>query len=220
MYGEPALKVPALWQRMGEVLRCSLVSPVGVRLETTVSIDHDGVSIRHRLENLTDVDYEEVQSPTCIKLYRPFNDVFLERTYVHHADGLDLLASETPERLRMNAEEWLPVRYVARCAPPAVSPAQRRERLTDRIVRYTKVKLVDVPFIATTSSPPGWIAASHTLATSSLFMNPARTCHHVDPSAALKPRGTALLALKLYVVRGSIDDAWRLVHENHAQGKL
>jgi hypothetical protein len=43
----------------------------------------------------------------------PFNDVFLERTYVHHADGLELLASETPERLRMKAEEWLPLRYVA-----------------------------------------------------------------------------------------------------------
>jgi hypothetical protein len=221
MYSETrALRPTARWEKQGNTLSCSITSPAAVRLKTAVSIDDDGISIQHRLENDADVDYEEVQAPSCIKLYRPFNDVFLERTYVHHSNGLELLASETPERLHRNAEEWLPVRYIVRSAPPAASPEMRVERQPDRIVRYTKLKLADAPFMATTSSPPGWVAASHTMKASSVFTNPARTCHHVDPSAELKPRGAAVLSLKLYLVRGTVEDAWRSVKKNREEGRL
>jgi hypothetical protein len=222
MYPETrdAVRPAARWERRDNTLICSMTSPAGVRLHSAVSLDDDGISIEHRLENTADVDYEEVQAPSCIKLYRPFNDVFLERTYVHHSDGLALLANETPERLHMNAEEWLPVRYIVRCAPPAAPPEMRMQRQPGGIVRYNKLKLADAPFIATTSSPAGWVAASHTFKASSVFTNPARTCHHVDPSAEMKPRGTALLSLKLYLLRGSAEDAWRLVAKNRERGRM
>jgi hypothetical protein len=174
----------------------------------------------HRLINEGDGEYEEVQAPTCIKLYRPFSDVFLEHTHVHHCEGLELLAADTPERLEKNAEEWLPCRYIVRCTPPAISAAQRVERQSDRIVRYHKLRLADAPFIATASSPSGWVAASHTLSATSLFTNPARTCHHVDPSAALARGGTAELALKLYVLRGTVEAAWARVTRNRQKLRL
>ena len=218
MYSETrSLRPPARWTKQDGALICSLTSPAGVRLQTAVSVDDEGISVRHALENDRDVDYEEVQAPSCIKLYRPFADVFLERTYVHHPEGLDLLASETPARLQMNAEEWLPVRYIVRSAPPGVPSGKHKERL-DNILRYNKLRLADAPFMATTSTPGGWVVASHTLEASSIFTNPARTCHHVDPSAVLKPRGEAILSLKVYVVRGTVEDAWRLVRKRRIAG--
>jgi hypothetical protein len=224
MYGaEAALRPPVRWERRAGTLRSSLATPTEVHIETTVMIQEDGLRMIHRLENHGDTDYEQVQAPTCIKLYRPFTDVFLERTYVHHPDGLELLASESPERFRMNAEEWLPVRYVVRCAPPAVTPERRVERPRDerdRVVRRHKLRLADAPFIATASSPPGWVAASHTLETPSIFTNPARTCHHVDPAAPLAPGGAASLALKLYLIKGSAAEAWRLVSRSRARGDV
>jgi hypothetical protein len=220
MYGgDRALRPAVQWQRKGQSLVSLLESPENIRIETTATLQDDGIAITHRLHNRGKVDYQEVQAPTCIKLYAPFNDVFLERTYVHHPEGLELLATETPERLQMNAEEWLPARYIVRCVPPPPSPDQRAQRGADKITRYQKRRLADAPFMATTSSPAGWVAASHTLATSSMFTNPARTCHHVDPSAPLKPGGTAVLSLKLYLLRGTADDAWKVVRRSRKQGR-
>ena len=43
--------------------------------------------------------YDLVWAIVDPRLTSVFHDVRLERTYVHHADSFDLLASETPNRL-------------------------------------------------------------------------------------------------------------------------
>jgi hypothetical protein len=208
------------WSREASQLVYTMSTPSGVQLRGTAKLEADGVSINYRLENHTGIDFEETQAPTCVRLYRPFTDVFLERTYVHHASGLAPIASETPERLRMNAEEWLPCRYIARCAPPAITAAERIEKTPEHITRYTKVQLADIPFLATESAPGGWVAATHTLECSSVFTNPARTCHHTDPSTPLPAQGGGALEMKFYLLRGSLAGAWARVSKNHAERRV
>jgi hypothetical protein len=212
MYTEDAgLTGQVVWSHSGDSLRYSMRTPSGFTLAGTATLQPDGLLLGYELGNPGTTSFAEVQAPTCIKLYRPFTDVFLERTFVHHAADLDLLASETPERLTMNAEEWLPCRYIVRCSSQAVVPAQRVERQADGITRYHKLRLADAPFISTVSSPGGWVAATHALATDSVWTNPARTCHHADSSAALPANSTARLALKFYVMRGGVHEVWRSV---------
>jgi hypothetical protein len=221
MYTEDArLKGQATWHREGDALRYSMRTPSGFTLAGTATLQSDGLLLGYEIGNPEGTAFIQVQAPTCIKLYRPFTDVFLERTFVHHRDGLDLLASESPERLGKNAEEWLPCRYIVRCSLQTVVPAQRVERQADGITRYHKLRPVDVPFIATVSSPAGWAAATHALDTDSVWTNPARTCHHADSSAALQAKSMAKLALKFYLVPGGVDEVWRRVAEARKSGKV
>lgn len=213
------LRTRVTWTRKDRSLEYSVALLHGVRLHGKARLDDDGITVAHEFENGGDARFEQVQAPVCVKLYAPFTDVFLERTYVHHHEGLDLLASETPKRLHMNAEEWLPSRYVARCAPPAVLPEHHIERQPGGIVKYQKLRLADVPFIATSSSPAGWVAATHALDAPSVWTNPARNCHHVDVSSPLPPGGRAALSLKVYLMRGTVDAAWKAALRNRAKGR-
>jgi hypothetical protein len=211
---------PIRWTTKGKALEYA-VSLGPIRLQCRATLHSDGVGLAYALVNATDGGFERVMAATCVKLYRPFTDVFLERTYVHHAGGLDLLASETPARLAMNAEEWLPCRYIARCEGAPLPPDQRlvRERDGTRsLARYTKGRVADAPFLATVAQDGGWVAATHTLHASSVFTNPARTCHHADPIAPLPARGTADLTLRLYLLRGTVAEAWSVVAKSRAAG--
>jgi hypothetical protein len=187
--------------------------PSGVGLNAKATLDADGLGIEYQITNPDNVAFAEVQAPTCLKLYHPFTDVFLERTYAHHADGLDLLASETPERLAKNAEEWLPCRYIVRCDPDAVPPAKRVERQPDGITIYRKLRLPTLPFWLPNPAPKGWVAATHSLSSPDVWTNPARTCHHADSGVSLSAQGRAELSLKLYLLRGGVKGAWSRVGE-------
>jgi hypothetical protein len=215
---EERCKAVPEWSRDGNALCYRMPTPSGATLSARAALDDEGVTIEYTFVNPDNIAYAEAEAPTCIKLYRPFTDVFLERTYVHHADGLDLLASETPGRLDENAEEWLPCRYIARCPNSVVAPPARVERGADGITRYHKLRMTDAPFLATVSDPAGWVAATHSLDSPDVWTNPARTCHHADPEVALGANASARLALKLYVLRGGVRDAWTRVaarHHNH-----
>jgi hypothetical protein len=216
---DPQFRGRGSWTSSGNTLRYALDLPSGARIRGVASLAVDGLTLEYEI-TWNGRTLAEVQAPTCIKLYRPFTDVFLERTYTHHADGLELLASDTPERLSRNAEEWLPCRYLARCEPPSISPQQRVERQPDGVIRYTKLKLADAPFIATESAPAGWVAATHALNCPTVWTNPARTCHHADASSALRPGAPARLGAKLYLVRGTVNDAWAVVRKNRATKTL
>jgi len=208
------------WHREGDALVYSMALPAGITLAGTATLHSDGLLIEYEIGNPGDTAFVETQAPTCIKLYRPFTDVFLERTYVHHADGLDLIASETPERLTKNTEEWLPCRYIVRSSPQTAPPKDRIERQADRVTRYHKFRPADAPFIATGSNPPGWVAATHALSCPAVWTNPARTCHHTDVSAPLPANSKAKLALKLYLFRGTVADAWRRVASQRQANRL
>jgi hypothetical protein len=68
-----------------------------------------------------------IYAVTDPRLTSIFQDVRLERTYVHHTDGFDLLASETPDRLKMPLDQWLPCRYLASLTR---IHSQKNERVT------------------------------------------------------------------------------------------
>ncbi len=92
--------------------------------------------------NNSRVAYDMIYAPTDPRLTSIFHDVRLERTYVHHADGFDLLASETLPRLT------IPLGPVASCSlsrvvhlagPSAANRASRRrdQRITTNPARST-----------------------------------------------------------------------------------
>ena len=174
-----------------------------IKLTAEARLSHDGVSYTYHITNNSTVAYENMQAPTCVKLYSAFSDTLLERTYVHHADGFDLLASETPERLTMGIGEWLPCRYLV----PYTWPINRSrvEKDEDGITRYHKSRKVDRPIIATVSHDQRWVAATYTKETGNLWTNPERTCHHVDPVMKVSPGEKGRLWLKTVIIKGSLD---------------
>jgi hypothetical protein len=146
------------------------------------TLEEDGVRFHFRLKNQSDKTYDLIWAPIDPPLTSVFHDVRLERTYVHHADGFDLLASETPTRLRMPLNEWLPARYLASFTWPI--PSQHVER-RDGITYYNTSRAVDAPFIATLSQDGRWVVASFTRNTGNVWNNPELTCQRGSPSGVV-----------------------------------
>ncbi len=195
-----------LWRRSGQSLEYEKDLPGAVHMLARATLDEDGVRFRFRLRNQSGETYDLIWAPIDPRLTGEFHDPRLERTWVHHADGFDLLASETPARLTMPLAEWFPARYLASFTWPI--PSQRVER-RDSIAYYNKSRAVDAPFIATLSQDRRWVIASFTRDTGNVWSNPELTCQHVDPQAALSPGEETTLETKILVIRGSLDDAFR-----------
>ena len=169
------------------------------------TLEDDGVRFRFDLRNRSGPTYDLIHALIDPRLTADFHDVRLERTYVHHAGGFELLASETPSRLTMPLDRWLPARYLASFTWPVPS------RLVDRrddITYYNKSRAVDAPFIATLSRDRRWVVASFTRTTGNVWSNPELTCQHVEPHAALAPGEEATLGSKILVVRGTLEEAF------------
>jgi hypothetical protein len=171
------------------------------------TLDDDGVRLHLRIRNRSDTPYDLIYAPIDPRLTSEFHDVRLERTYVHHAAGFDLLASETPSRLTMPLDQWLPSRYLASFTWPVPS---QRIAVREGITHYYKSQAVDAPFIATLSRDGRWVVASFTRTTGNVWSNPELTCQHVDPQVALAPGQEAILETKILVVRGSLDEAFKM----------
>lgn len=196
------------WRRSDRALEYEKNLPGPVHLLARATLEEDGVRFHFKLNNKSDKAYDLVLAIVDPRLTSMFHDERLERTYVHHADGFDLLASETPSRLKMPLNEWLPARYLDSFTWPV--PSQRVERRDD-ITYYNKSRVVDAPFIATISQDGGWVVASFTRTTGNVWSNPELTCQHVDPQAALAPGQEAILESKILVVRGgSLKDVFEM----------
>jgi hypothetical protein len=178
-----------------------------ISLVAKAHLEPDGVRYTYSFVNHSAIGYDNLQAVTCVKLYSEFSDTLLERTYVHHSDGFDLLASETPERLTMPLSKWLPCRYLVSYTWPI--PEKKVEKRDDGIIYYNKSRRVDQPFIATISHDKKWIAATWTKETGNLWTNPERSCQHADPSTLLKPGDAKTLMLKTFLFKGSLDDLVR-----------
>ena len=194
-----------LWRRSSASLEYERDLGDGVHLLARATLEDDGVRFRYQVRNESRVAYDMIYAPTDPRLTSIFHDMRLERTYVHHADGFDLLASETPRRLTLPLDQWLPARYLVSFTWPV--PAQRIERRDDGIRYYNKSRAVDMPFIATVSSDKAWVIASFARTAGNVWSNPELTCQHVDPQTSLSPGQRATIELKLLVIRGSLDDA-------------
>lgn len=214
---DPALNGRVQWSRKDNALSFAMGTASGFTLNCKARLDDDGVAIDYEIMKSSVTRLAAVQAVTCVKLYRPFTDVFLERTYVHLSEGLELIAAETPDRLRQNAEEWLPCRYIVRVEKGA-APARYRVEKEDGVTRYFKSRAADSAFLATESEPRGWTAFTHTSTCESVFTNPARTCHHTDPIALAFTGGRARLSLKTCMIRGTPADAWSIVGKQERKG--
>ena len=202
------------WRRVGRALEYERDLPGPVHLLARAMLEEDGVRFHYEFSNHSGVAYDMIYAVTDPRLTSTFHDVRLERTYVHHADGFELLASESPGRLTMPLDQWLPARYLASFTWPV--PALRIERRTDGITYYNKSRQVDQPFIATLSADSAWVVASFAREAGNVWSNPELTCQHVDPQTSLAPRGRATLEMKILVLRGSLDEALRRARSQRA----
>ena len=200
------------WRLVGQSLEYEKDFEGGLHMLARATLEDDGVRFRYKFVNQSKAAYEMIYAPTDPRLTSIFHDVRLERTYVHHKDGFDLLASETPSRLTMPRDRWLPARYLASFTWP-ISP-KRVERRDDGITYYNKSRAVDEPLVATLSTDGKWVVASFTRTTGNVWSNPELTCQHVDPQVSLAPGASAVMETKILVFPGSLDD---VLHKVNAQ---
>ncbi|HTS04578.1 MAG TPA: hypothetical protein VMP68_03275 [Candidatus Eisenbacteria bacterium] len=168
-------------------------------------LQEDGVLFHYEFTNRSQKAYDMIYAVTDPRLTGIFHDVRLERTYVHHKNGFELLGSETPKRVTMPLDQWLPSRYLDSYTWPV--PNQRVERRDDGITYYNKSEPVDEPMVATLSTDRKWVVASFSRTTGNVWSNPELTCQHVDPVTPLPAGGKATLEVKLLVFSGTIEDA-------------
>jgi hypothetical protein len=189
----------------------------GVQLTARATLDTEGVRWTYEIANASHTAYDEIQAVTDPRMRDPrFRDVRLERTYVHHPDGFDLLASETPARLTMPLDRWLPNRYRVPYRWPIDSA--RVAPQPDGITWYNKSRAVDEPLVATRSTDGAWIIATFSHDAGNVWTNPDLTCQHADPAAPLAAHGRMVLEEKTLIVRGSLDDV--LARERRERGTL
>jgi len=193
------------WRQFGRSLEYEKNFP-GVHMVARATLEEDGVRFHFELSNQSKVPYDLIWAPLDPRLTKEFHDVRLERTYVHHKTGFELLASETPGRLTMPLNRWLPARYLVSYTWPIPSLVDVR----DGITYYNKSRAVDAPFIATLSQDSLWVIASFTRNTGNVWSNPELTCQHVDPQAALSPGEETILETKILVVHGSLDEVFKM----------
>ncbi|HEY3704255.1 MAG TPA: hypothetical protein VGL22_04290 [Terracidiphilus sp.] len=197
------------WSATSDSLQYEKDLEDGILIIARATLEADGVLFHYEFRNRSAVDYDMVYAPTDPRLTGVFHDARLERTYVHHAGGFELLASETPQRMTMPLNEWLPARYMA--SYTWAVPAKLVDKRADGITYYNKSRVVDEPMIATLSSDGKWVVASFTRTVGNVWSNPELTCQHVDPTAALPAHGMAVIELKMLILRRGLKDALRKV---------
>lgn len=191
-----------VWRRNGNSLEYERDFN-GLHFLARATLEDDGLRVHYEFANRSPVDYATMFAVTDPRMTGIFHDIRLERTYVHHKEGFDLLASETPDRLTMPLNRWLPARYLASFTWPVA--AQRVEPRDDGITHYNKSRAVDQPLIATFSLDRKWVVASFTRTAGNVWTNPELTCQHVDPQVPLPSGQTATLEVKILIFQGSLD---------------
>jgi hypothetical protein len=202
------------WKRTGDSIEYERDFSDGIHMLARATLQSDGLLFHYEFENRSDVDFAMITAVTDPRMMGIFHDVRLERTYVHRKNGFGLLAAETPARLTMPLNEWLPARYLDSFTWPV--PAQLVERRADGITYYNASRPVDLPMIATVSSDGKWVAASFTKMTGNVWSNPELTCQHVDPERPLPPHGKAEWDVKILIFQGTLDQALEKVRAQRA----
>jgi len=193
------------WRTGAQSLEYEMDLQAGVHLVARATLEPDGIRFHYGFVNRSDTNYEFIEAVTDPRMITDyFRDVRLERTYVHHFDGFDLLASETPTRLTMPLDKWLPNRYRV----PYTWPVDRNriEKKEDGLTWYNKSRRADAPFIATQSTDGKWFMATYSAAPGNVWTNPQLTCQHADMQTSLKPYSQSSTDLKILILRGSLDD--------------
>ena len=196
------------WRRLGQSIEYERDFK-SVHMLARATLEDDGVRFHYEFANHSQTAYEMIYAVTDPRLTSIFHDVRLERTYVHHKEGFDLLASETPARLTMPLNQWLPARYLASFTWPI--PSKLVERRDDGITYYNKSRAVDQPLVATFSEDGKWVVASFSRQVGNVWSNPELTCQHVDPQASLPIGQEVSIEVKILVLEGSLDQVLQKV---------
>src|SRR5262249_28870662 len=80
-----------LWRSVGNSLEYERDFEPGVHMLARATVEDDGIRFTYEFVNRSKVDYDMIYAPTDPRLTGIFHDVRLERTYVHHQEGFDLL---------------------------------------------------------------------------------------------------------------------------------
>ena len=195
------------WRQTQNSIEYERDLPGDVHFLARATLEDDGIRFHYEFTNRSGAAFSMIYAVTDPRLTSIFHDVRLERTYVHHADGFDLLASETPERLTMPLDQWLPARYLVSYTWPV--PQQRVEHRDDRMTYYNKSRAVDFPFVATLSTDRAWVVASFTKQVGNVWSNPELTCQHVDPQTSLPAGQQATTEIKILIMHGSLEQAFQ-----------
>lgn len=214
MFGVPRRGAAPAWRRTDRSFEYETTLR-GLHFLARATLEEDGVRFHYEFANASADTDDVVVAVTDPRLTGVFHDQRLERTYVHHASGFDLLASETPARLTMPLDQWLPARYLVSFNWP-VPPVEKRMERRDGIMHYNKSRAVDEPFIATRSADGAWVVASFTRATGNVWSNPQLTCQHVDPQIALAPKQAGVTEVKLLILNASLDEVLRRARQQRA----
>jgi len=194
------------WHRKGQSLEYEEEFPPGIRMRAQATLEDDGVRYRYDFTNHSESDFDMMQAVTDPRMTSPyFRDVRLERTYVHHSDGFALLAAETPNRVDMPLNEWLPNRYRVSFSWPV--EALRMVKQPDGITWYNKSRAVDQPFIATQSTDGQWTIATFSYDPGNVWVNPDLTCQHADQQTPLRRGQSRSIESKTLVIRGNLEAA-------------
>jgi hypothetical protein len=205
-----------VWHRNGQSLEYEMELQGGVRMIARATLEPDGIRYRYDFINGSKVDYDMIQAVTDPRMISPYlHDVRLERTYVHHKDGFDLLASETPARLTMPLKDWLPNRYRASYTWPV--EALRIEKKEDGLTWYNKSRSIDEPFLATQSTDGKWIFATFSYDPGNVWSNPELTCQHADPQTTLRAGAKSSLELKSILIHGTLEAVLAKVRQQRAR---
>ena len=194
-----------MWRVAGGAIEATFELDGGCQMNVQARAEPDGLRITYKFTNRSNENYAWIMPATCVRQSGSLEDPLLERTYVHHKNGFELLASETPDRLEMTQQQWLPCRYRAFHSWGRPRPEKRKIQ-RGGLTSYTKSRPVDLPFVATQSRNGKWLIATYAKGVGSVWTNPARTCQHADPLVALKAGETKSVELKTFVLRGGLND--------------
>ncbi len=208
---------PPDWRQIGQSFQYEKDFPPGIHFLARATLEEDGVLFHYEFANHSDIAYDMATAITDPRLMSIFQDLRLERTYVHQLDGFELLASETPARLTMPLKDWLPSRYMDSYTWPV--PAHLVEHRSDGITYYNKARPADEPLLATLSQDYKWVVASFTRSTGNVWSNPELTCQHVDQDTPLPAGGHGVIEVKVLVFQGSLPQVQQKVvkQRNHLQ---
>ena len=100
---DPSVRGKVRWFSTDDALSFEMQTPSGFTLRCKATLEADGVAITYNvIGSGSALQIAELEATTCVKLYRPFTDVFLERTYVHEPEGLaPSLSQKHPIGLRV-----------------------------------------------------------------------------------------------------------------------
>ena len=204
-----------IWRLDGMTLEYKMNLEGGTVLTARATLEEDGIRYHYEFVSGSGPAYDVIQAVTDPRMATQLlRDLRLERTYVHHGSGFDLLASETPARLSMPLGEWLPNRYRVPFSWPV--DASRIEKHPDGITWYNKSRPVDEPFIATVSTDGKWIMATFARDPGNVWTNPELTCQHADPQVSLPSGGRAAQESKSLLFQGTLADVLKKVQSQRA----